>query len=134
MAPTLGDADPWGAEGSGRVMRSMTPVHSLWDLTGFAAMDKESTCQSVPILVVLPGQERLVAAGLLADLRCILLFVKHHTLLFVKLHILLSVKLHTLLFVKIYSLLFVEQCTRHKQLTSQTSMLKAGQHMIRSNT
>lgn len=126
MAPTLGDADPWGAEGSGRVMRSMTPVHSLWDLTGFAAMDKESTCQRVPILVALPGQERVVEAGLLADLRCILLSVELHTLL--------SVKLHTLLFVKLYTLLFVEHSTCHKQLTSQRSMLKAGQHMIRSNT
>ena len=84
MAPTLGDADPWGAEGSGKVMRSMTPVHSLWDLTGFAAMDKENTCQRVPILVVLPGQEREVEAGLLADLRRILLFDKLHTLLSVK--------------------------------------------------
>ena len=111
IAPTLGDTDPCWGEGSGRVMRSMTPVHSLWDLTGFAAMDKETTCQSVPILVALPGQERVLAAGLRADLHCTLLFVMHYTLLFVKYHTLLFVMHHTKLFVKYHTLLFVKHCT-----------------------
>ncbi len=51
-------------------MRSMTPAHSLYDLTGLAAKDRDATCQSMPILVLLPGQERVLGVFLLVGLYC----------------------------------------------------------------
>ena len=61
IAPTLGEAD-CGISGSGRLTRSMTPAHSLWDLTGFAANDSDATCHSLLVLVVASGKERLLEA------------------------------------------------------------------------
>ena len=68
MAPTLGDAD-CGADGSGMLMRSMTPAHSRWDLTGFAANNSDVTCQRVLILLMLSGQERVFGVFLLPGLQ-----------------------------------------------------------------